>query len=139
MTPTHTRRRSRLYRYYVSNRALKQGAEVTTIPRIPAGEIEAAVVHQVRALLRAPEIVVQTWRTARASIPDLTEAEVRDTLERFDPLWEELFPAEQARIVCLLVERVDIDGESANIRLRTDGLTSLFIDLQGGGPVQEAA
>jgi site-specific DNA recombinase len=26
----------------------------------------------------------------------------------FDPLWDELFPAEQARIVALLVERVDI-------------------------------
>jgi hypothetical protein len=25
-----------------------------------------------------------------------------------DPLWDELFPAEQARIVALLVERVDI-------------------------------
>jgi DNA invertase Pin-like site-specific DNA recombinase len=139
MTPTHTRRRGRLYRYYVSNRTLKQGAEASPVPRIPAGEIEAAVIHQVRALLRAPEIIVQTWRAARGGIPGLTEAEVRDTLERFDPLWEELFPAEQARIVCLLVERVDIVPGGADIHLRTDGLASLFVDLQGSSPVQEAA
>ena len=30
---------------------------------------------------------------------------MREALERLDPLWNELFPAEQARIV---VERVDI-------------------------------
>ena len=83
------------------------------------------MINQVRALLRAPEIVVQTWRAAKASIPDITEAEVRDALERFEPLWEELFPAEQARIVHLLVERVDIVPEGADIRLRTDGLDEL--------------
>ena len=139
MTPTHTRRRGTLYRYYVSNRALKQGAETCLVPRIPAGEIEAAVIGQVRALLRAPEIVVQTWRAARASIPSLTEFEVREALDRFDPLWEELFPAEQARIVHLLVERVDVVPEGADIRLRTDGLASLFCDLRDDAEVQEAA
>jgi DNA invertase Pin-like site-specific DNA recombinase len=40
MTPTHTRRRGRLYRYYISNRALKHGGEASPTPRIPAGEIE---------------------------------------------------------------------------------------------------
>ena len=30
--------------------------------RLPAGEIEAAVIDQVRALLRQPELVVGTWR-----------------------------------------------------------------------------
>jgi site-specific DNA recombinase len=139
MTPTHTRRRGTLYRYYVSNRALKQGAEACQVPRIPAGEIEAAVIGQVRALLRAPEIVVQTWRAARTSIPNLTEFEVREALERFDPLWEELFPAEQARIVHLLVERVDVVPDGADIRLRTDGLATVLCDLRGDPKVQEAA
>ena len=60
---------------------------------------------QVRALLRQPVIVVGTWLAARAEAPDLTESEVREALERLDPLWDELFPAEQARIVRLLVER----------------------------------
>jgi site-specific DNA recombinase len=55
---------------------------------------------------------------------------VREALERLDPLWEELFPAEQARIVELLVERVDISTEGADIRLRTEGLTNLVADLR---------
>ena len=45
---------------------------------------------------------------ARAELPELTEDETREALERLDPLWDELFPAEQARIIRLLVERVEI-------------------------------
>jgi len=44
---------------------------------------------------------------------------------RLDPLWDELFPAEQARIVALLVERVEIGVNGLNVRLRTDGLAAL--------------
>jgi hypothetical protein len=66
---------------------------------------------------------------ARQSSDGLTEAEVRETLERLDPLWDELFPAEQARIVQLLVERVDLGPDGADIRLRTEGLTRLVADL----------
>ena len=54
---------------------------------------------------------------------------MREALERLDLLWNEFFPAEQARIVQLLVERVDISTEGADIRLRTQGLTSLVADL----------
>jgi DNA invertase Pin-like site-specific DNA recombinase len=133
MSPTHTRRRGRLYRYYVSQAVLKGMADDCPVRRLPAAEIEAAVVDQVRALLRQPEVVVGTWRAVRAEAPDLTEAETLATLERLDPLWEELFPAEQARIVRLLVERVEVGPSGADIRLRVEGLASLVRDLAGIG------
>ena len=133
MSPTHTRRRGRLYRYYVSQAVLKGTADDGPVRRLPAAEIEAAVVDQVRALLRQPEVVVGTWRAARAEAPDLTEAETLAVLERLDPLWEELFPAEQARIVRLLVERVEVSPVGADIRLRLEGLASLVRDLGGIG------
>jgi hypothetical protein len=100
------------------------------VRRVPAAEIESAVVDQLRGLLRAPEIVVRTWRAARQIMGDISEAEVREALERLDPLWDELFPAEQARIVQLLVERVDITSDSLIVRLRTAGLTKLVEDLR---------
>jgi hypothetical protein len=129
MTPTHTRKGGRLYRYYVSTDVLKRDADACSVRRIPAAEIESAVIDQVRGLLRAPEITVRTWRVARQSLDGITENDVRTALERLDPLWDELFPAEQARIVQLLVERVDVSPDGADIRLRTQGLTSLVADL----------
>ena len=92
--------------------------------------MESAVVDQLRGLLRAPEIIVATWRAARQSMNGINEAEVRDALNRLHPLWDELFPAEQARILQLLVERVDVSPDSADIRLRTEGLTNLVADLR---------
>ena len=140
MSPTHTRRRGRLYRYYVSQAVLKGTADDCPVRRLPAAEIEAAVVDQVRALLRQPEVVVGTWRAARAEAPDLTEAETLAVLERLDPLWDELFPAEQARIVRLLVERVEVSPAGADIRLRLEGLASLVRDLGGiGAELRRAA
>ena len=141
MSPTHTRRGQKLYRYYVSQsvirgRATHQSGGGNTasganhIARIPAGDTEAAVIGQLRILLRAPEVIVATWRAARKQAPDLTEAEVREALHRFDLLWNELFPAEQARIVRLLVERVDVGQAGIDIRLNVAGLTHLIEDLR---------
>jgi site-specific DNA recombinase len=59
---------------------------------------------------------------------------VQDAIERFDELWEELFPAEQARIVQLLVQRVDVGLDGADICLRTEGLVDLVADLCLKGP-----
>ncbi|MFN4282398.1 MAG: recombinase family protein [Alphaproteobacteria bacterium] len=131
MTPTHTRHGDKLYRYYVSQSVLKRGADACPVGRVPAAEIEGAVVDQLRGLLRAPEVIVGTWRSARPEIDGLSEAEVREALEGLDPLWDELFPAEQARIIQLLIERVDVGRDGADIRLRIAGLAHLVRDLGG--------
>jgi site-specific DNA recombinase len=133
MTPAHTRKVGKLYRYYVSTDLLKRDADSCTVRRVPAAEIESAVVDQLRGLLRTPEIIVGTWRAAK-SMGDISEAEVHEALHRLDPLWDELFPAEQARIVQLLVERVDVSLNGADIRLRTEGLTNLVADLRSVRP-----
>ena len=138
MTPAHTRKGDKLYRYYVSTDVLKRDAEACTVRRVPAAEIESAVVDQLRGLLRAPEIIVRTWRAAK-SMGEISEADVRDALARLDPLWNELFPAEQARIVQLLVERVDVSTDGADIRLRTEGLTNLVTELRAIRPESRRA
>jgi site-specific DNA recombinase len=130
MSPTYTRKGGRLYRYYVSQSVLKLGPETCPIRRVAAAEIETAVVDQLRGILRAPEIVVRTWRVARQVMGDIKEAEVREALKQLNPIWDELFPVEQARIVQLLVERVDIGLDGVDIRLRTNGIASLIADLR---------
>ena len=48
----------------------------------------------------------------------------------FEPLWDELFAAEQARIVRLLVERVDLSPDGMQVRLRACGLHTLVAELR---------
>jgi hypothetical protein len=140
MSPTHTREKGRLYRYYISQSVMKRGTEACPVRQVPAAEIERIVIDQIRSLLQTPEIIVQTWRAARKVDKDLTESHVRAVLLQFEPLWNELFPAEQARIVGLLVERVDLQPDGIDLRLRVEGLTSLYGELlDGAGARQEAA
>jgi hypothetical protein len=53
-----------------------------------------------------------------------------EALSALDPVWDELFPDEQRRIVQLLVERVEVHPDGAEIRIRAEGLTSLVAELQ---------
>jgi site-specific DNA recombinase len=117
--------------YYVSQDVLKHGPEACPIGRVPAAEIEAAVIDQLRGIFRQPEIVVGTWRAARAEKDDVTEDEAREALMQLDPLWDELFPAEQARIVQLLLERVDVRMHGVEVRLRPNGLAGLVREVAG--------
>ena len=129
-SPSHTRKKNRLYRYYVSQTVLKHGAGTCPVGRVPAGEIEAAVIDQLRAVFRQPEIIIGTWKAAKPHDADITEDEAREALMHFDPIWDELFPAEQARIVELLVERVDIGTSGLDVRLRIDGLSGLVREMR---------
>jgi hypothetical protein len=128
-SPTHTRKGDRLYRYYVSQTVLKHGAGSCHVARVPAAEIEAAVISQIRGMLRAPEVVMATWRAAQPESDSLAEDEVREALAALDPLWAELFPAEQARIVQLLVERVDIGTDGLKLRFRDKGLAQMVTEV----------
>ncbi len=124
LSPTHCRKNDRLYRYYVAQRVLKgdAAADDGVVRRVSAAEIERTVVGQVRALLRQPEVVVGTWLAARSGAPDLTEAEVRDALERLGPLWEELFPVSCTRFLWTRIcPTGDRHGEVQDERQRTQG------------------
>jgi hypothetical protein len=63
------------------------------------------------------------------SLAGITEADARVALQQLDALWDELFPAEQARIVALLVERIEIGTDGLNVRLRVDGLGGLVREM----------
>jgi site-specific DNA recombinase len=128
-TPAYTRRGKKLYRYYVSTGVIKRGPEACTVRRVPAAEIERAVVNQVRALVCTPEIVVRTWKEARQHDASVSEDEIRTALADFSALWDELFPAEQSRIIQLLVERVEIQPDRLSIKLCKNGLVSLANEI----------
>jgi site-specific DNA recombinase len=129
MAPSHTRRRGRLYRFYRTATSLKVCHGACPIRAVPAGDVEAAVVDQIRILLRAPEIVVRVWRAAQLDGETIDERAVVEALQRLNPLWDQLFPAEQARILQLLVARVAVKQDGLEISLRVEGIASVVEDL----------
>jgi len=136
MTSTYTRKAGRTYRYYVCTKASKSGYDCCPVKTVAAGDIEQAVIGQVRVLFRSPEMIAQTYLAAKhlasEEEPDLmpTQWEVIDALKNFDAVWEGLNPAEQRRIVGCLVERVTVSVDGLDVRLRTDGIHSLLSSLE---------
>ncbi len=125
MSPTFTRKAGRQYRYYTCQNACKNGHDACPQRTVAAGEIEAVVIQQVRTMLRSPEMVVKTWQANE----EVSERDVSEALRRLDPVWEELFPVEQQRLVQLLIARVDVEKSGVKVHLRAEGLDTLAREL----------
>jgi DNA invertase Pin-like site-specific DNA recombinase len=129
MSPSHTRRHGRIYRYYVTREAIADGYETCAVASVPAADVEGAVLDHLQKLLAVPELVARTWAAAKREGEKITEREVTVLLADFATVWSELFPAEQARIVQQLVERVDVQEHALEVRIKAEGLASLVGEL----------
>jgi site-specific DNA recombinase len=60
----------------------------------------------------------------------LDEAQVASSLAAFDPVWEQLAPREQARVIQLLVDRIDYDGKNGTVSItfHPNGLKTLAVE-----------
>ena len=126
MTPTATKKGSKLYRYYTSMDLIRNRPTRTEGPqRLPAAMVEDAVVGEIRRMIATPEVRARALAALKSDMPDIDDKAVIAALDDFDTLWSSLFPAEQARIVQLLVARVTVGVAGIAIDLRHDGLKSL--------------
>jgi len=131
MTPTATKKGSRLYRYYASmdlirNRPIGESAGLL---RLPAGMVEDAVIGEIRRMIRAPEIAARVLKMLREESPTVDEKAIIKALGEFDQIWAALYPAEQTRIIQLLVDRVTVGTSGIAVDLRQEGLGSVLRDM----------
>lgn len=76
MSPSHSKKGVRRYRYYVCSRASKTGWQNCPSPSLPAGEIERFVVEQIRAIGADPSLIEATIREANR--------EAKETIKTLD-------------------------------------------------------
>jgi site-specific DNA recombinase len=184
MTHTYTKKKDRLYRYYVCETASKQGYDLCPTRSVPAKKIEDFVVNKIKKIGKDPAILQETGRKllsqqrsqlstidadgqylrkeltmlkrqlkssgngqGREVKEDQTsdlnerikqcekrlsevnrqkillentqvdEEELKTALGLFDPVWDVLFPNEQARIINLVIEKITYNGEKGTITI----------------------
>ncbi len=131
MVYTFTTKGNRRYRYYTCTTAQKQGWDACSSKSVPAEQIERFVIEQIRTLVQDPAIRSMVLEQARAEALEeiaascadearvrndlVTKSEVDSALATFTPLWDSLSPREQARVVHLLIQRVDYDGAKGKV------------------------
>lgn len=86
------------------------------------GNLDALMDEFQRTAGEAPAGADEALRAAREKLASLKaraidEADLRAALETFE-VWPVLFPNEQARVLRLLVERIDLDPDTGTIELR---------------------
>jgi hypothetical protein len=85
MSPTHTRRRGKLYHYYKCGSSDRRGAQACPGGRIPAAPVEAIVVDRIKAIGQDPDLVEATVEAAKVHLDrERAEADrrVADVLAR---------------------------------------------------------
>ncbi len=187
MTPSHTVKKNKRYRYYICQKAMKNGYDTCPSKNISAEVIEQFVVDRIRCIGRDSGLLEQTVAQAQEQVEKkLTELEserrllererdqiraevrkysgrlndpdnravlgqlaslqsrleqteqrldkvmaqreeqkqqsirphdVKQALEQFDEVWEALNPKDQARLIELLIERVEYDGRDGSVLL----------------------
>ena len=120
MYPTYSRKNGHKYHYYVSKSESQFGAPGKRYDRLPAAEIEAAVVAQIRTVLTSPESIAAVVRHIQGNGAKIDEAATVLAMGRLNDVWDQLFPVERHRIANLMIERIDIvhAGELQGIKVK---------------------
>ena len=131
MTPTSTKKGAKLYRYYVSMDVIRnrETGEETAPMRLAAGMVEDAVVTEVRRILQTPEVVTKVITALNQEDGADSEADAVAALNEFSALWAQLFPAEQARIIQLLVRRVTVTASGLEVDIRREGIAGVIREM----------
>ncbi|MGD0114004.1 MAG: recombinase family protein [Armatimonadota bacterium] len=135
MGPVFTKRRGRVYRYYLCLHASRNGHRTCPTRSLSAGEIEGVVVEQLRLLLRSPQLLAGASQGAvTVGRRDLARA-----LAALDETWDQLPPGEQERIVRSVVTRVEVHPDRADVQFSREGLMALIAEMNDHRGTREVA
>ena len=100
--------------------------------------VEDAVVTEVRRILQTPEVVSQVLAALKRADGGASEADAIAALHEFNALWSQLFPAEQARIIQLLVQRVTVTAVGLEVDIRREGIAGVIREIVAPRRVEAA-
>ncbi|CAK0762839.1 site-specific DNA recombinase [Gammaproteobacteria bacterium] len=130
MYPTYTDKKGRQYHYYLSHSEHRFGAHAKTHTRISAETVEEVVIAQIQGILGSPEAITAVFR--QLSVTPVDEAQIVLSLTRLGAIWGQLFPAEQQRLVQLMIERIDLAPEGLRFTWRELGWKALLREFAPG-------
>jgi len=133
MYPTYASKNKRKYRYYVSKAEMRFGAAGKTHERIPAAEVEAATVNQVKTVLSSPEAITAVCKSLELQGVRINEDEIVMGLHQLGEAWEQLYLAERIRIVKLMIERVDLVAGGLKVKWHALGWKKLIKEFAAKG------
>ncbi len=130
MLPTATKKKSgKRYRYYLPYSDKKLGRGTNPFGIVPAEQIEALVLEQIKSALQAPEMIQAVWDEVQKLDATVPEPTVVLAMRNLSVVWNEMFPEERCRLVKLLIARVQLKDEGIDIEWHPAGWSALMAEL----------
>ncbi len=134
LSPTHTNKNGRHYRYYISRRLMHHADRHKDGWRIPAKEIERVVFEQIKEVLNDHRRLSEIFRSTHISIEEVTDLQSRtaDVVKSLD----DDHGRKRRRFVQTILQRVDVRRGELEITFdrigleKAYGLTASDSDLQ---------
>ncbi len=130
MLPTATKKKTgKRYRYYLPYSDKKFGRGTNPFGIVPADQIEALVLEQVKAALQSPEMIQAVWDEVQKLDATVPEPFVVLAMRNLSVVWNELFPEERYRLVRLLIAKVQLLDEGIDVEWHPAGWSALVSEL----------
>ena len=124
-----TRRKCRVYCYYIPQKEIAVGAGTSGLPRYSAFKLENLVMECLRETLRDPSRLIKGLPEEFKIQPDYNEANVVNALSGLDVVWHNLWPGLQKVITLQFVQKVIIGPDDFVLNIDIDGVMRWTRDL----------
>jgi chromosome segregation and condensation protein ScpB len=94
---------------------------------VSAEELEARVLEEVLQKLKSPEVLLKIQELAQEN--EMNDVQLQSSLNNIGETWKYLYPQEQAKIMKLLINFVELRENGINIQMNMDGFNALLFGL----------
>ena len=126
---TYTQKKAKRYYYYICRKEEKHIDNCCPLVRIPCGDIEKVIIHELGRLFRTPTMLLNISNAT----PELETSQIAEVFSSIDFFWSEMFPGEQTRLARLLVESVIVFRDKLHINIKKPGLEAMIRELEIDG------
>jgi site-specific DNA recombinase len=125
-TPTHALKGGRRYRYYTSQSVIQGKENPPTMSRLPAHEVEQAVLARLVAFLESPRELLQLLEARTVSLAETNQV-VAAAKQKCLEL-EQASPQDQATFLAAAVGRIIVGESALDIRVAVIPLTDSLLE-----------
>lgn len=138
LTPSHTLKNGKRYRYYVTPRATQRLSGISAVPiRIPAHEIEGVIADRIQALLTSPQEIMEA-----AGLPSDTASDSQALMAAAQYQASRLTkpaPMNRRAFFSLAILRITVQCDGLAIQLSKRGLRLALLEEQANRAATDAS
>jgi hypothetical protein len=133
-TPTHANKKGCRYRYFTSQAAIKRTQSGDAPTRIPAPDLEKAIIDRLLEWLQAPEQLLTAVRdeTGSSSPAEGFYSRLNAQAEKTARSWLERIAEDRTLFLKNVIERVIVHRDHVDVRLHVPALVNEIFGAGGG-------